>query len=200
MIGYSSKLEGLNKFGEKSIFIGSKIGYASYISKNTNLQNVNIGRYCSIGPNVITIHGTHPAKVFVSTHPSFFSTDFTPSYTREQLFEEKPAPLNSKEPYTTLIGNDVWIGASVNIIEGVKLGDGCIVAAGSLVNKDVEPYSIVGGVPAKHIRYRFEPNEINFLMDFKWWNKPIEWIKENSYCFTNIKSFIDSQSLKKENK
>ena len=197
MIGFSSKLEGNNKFGENSKFIGSKIGYASYISNNTNLQNVKIGRFSSIGPNVITIHGTHPTSMFVSTHPSFFSTDFTPSYTKKQLFKEKPTPLNDEEPYITLIGNDVWIGASVNIIEGVKLCDGCIVAAGSLVNKDVEPYSIVGGVPAKHIRYRFEPNEIKFLLKLKWWNKSKEWIQQNSFSFTDIKQLIEFQKKNK---
>ncbi|WP_299325045.1 DapH/DapD/GlmU-related protein [uncultured Maribacter sp.] len=191
-VGYSSKLIGNNIIGENCSFIGSKLGFASYISKDTHLQDVKIGNYCSIGPNVLSIHGTHPTKKYVSTHPAFFSTDFAYSYTKEQLFKEKPEPLESNEPYKTLIGNDVWVGASVNIIEGVKLGDGCIVAAGSLVNKDVEPYSIVGGVPAKHIRYRFEPNEIVFLLDFKWWQKSEEWIRTNSLLFSDIKEFINN--------
>tara|TARA_R110000751_G_scaffold77946_1_gene157115 strand:+ start:18150 stop:18866 length:717 start_codon:yes stop_codon:yes gene_type:complete len=189
-IGFSSKLMGKNLIGENSSFICSKLGIASYISNDSHLQNVKIGKYCSIGPNVLSIHGTHPTKVFVSTHPAFFSTDFIPSYTEKQLFTEKTLPINSNEPYKTLIGNDVWIGASVNIIEGVKLGDGCIIAAGSLVNKDVQPYSIVGGVPAKHIRYRFDQNEIEFLLDFKWWNKPEEWLQNNVLLFSNITEFI----------
>jgi len=191
-IGLSSKLEGKNLVGENCSFIGSKLGFASYISKNTHLQNVKIGKYCSIGPNVISIHGTHPTKDFVSTHPAFFSTDFKNSYTQKQLFQEKPEPIDNNEPYMTIIGNDVWIGASVNIIEGVKLGDGCIVAAGSLVHKDVEPYSIVGGVPAKHIRYRFEQSETAFLLKFKWWQKSEEWIKKNSLLFSDIKKFINN--------
>ena len=192
LVGISSILEGKNSIGEKTSFIGSKIGFASYVSKNSELQNVKIGRYTSIGPDVKTIHGIHPTKKFVSTHPMFFSTDFHifPTYTDKPLFNETPDKINPNETYTTEIGNDVWIGAAVNIIEGVKIGDGSIIASGAMVNKDVAPYSIVGGVPAKHIRYRFEPNEIAFLIEFKWWYKPEVWIKTNASLFSNIAEFI----------
>jgi len=191
-IGFSSKLEGKNSIGENSSFIGSKIGFASYVSKNSQLQNIKIGKYCSIGPNVLTIHGTHPTKIFVSTHPAFFSPDlhFNPSYTKKQLFKEQPDRLIENEPYTTEIGNDVWIGASVNIIEGVKIGDGCIIASGALVNKDIPPYSIVGGVPVKFIRKRFDDSDIAFLLRFKWWERSEKWIIKNAHLFTDIKSFI----------
>ncbi len=198
VIGYKAKigpscfLEGKNSFGESTTFIGSYIGFASYIAKNSSLQDVKIGKYCSIGPNVNTIHGNHPTNTFVSTHPSFFSTDMPTgfSYTTNQLFKEKPNKLNDKEPYTTKIGNDVWIGASVNIIEGVKIGDGCIIASGALINKDIAPYSIVGGVPAKLIRKRFKDEEIEFLRNFKWWQRPEKWIEQNASMFTDIKKFI----------
>jgi acetyltransferase-like isoleucine patch superfamily enzyme len=78
------------------------------------------------------------------------------------------------------IGNDVWIGAKATIMSGVNIGHGSIVAAGSLVTKDVEPYSIVGGNPAKHLKYRFDKNQIDDLLDIAWWNWNESKIKENA--------------------
>ena len=75
-------------------------------------------------------------------------------------------------------------------MEGVTIGDGAIIAANALVTKDVVPYSIVGGVPAKHIKWRFDESQRDFLINFKWWDKPVEWIKENADSFDEINSFI----------
>ncbi|MBU9735538.1 CatB-related O-acetyltransferase [Lachnospiraceae bacterium ASD5720] len=86
-----------------------------------------------------------------------------------------------------IIGNDVWIGDGAQIIGGHKIGDGAIVAAGAVVTKDVLPYSIVGGVPAKIIRFRFEKDDINYLMQLKWWDKDREWIEKHAAYFENIK-------------
>ena len=84
------------------------------------------------------------------------------------------------------MGNDVWIGDGVKIMEGVTIADGTIVAAGANVVKDTEPYSIVGGNPARPIRYRFNEEQIKFLLDLKWWNKPENWIDEYAKYFDNI--------------
>lgn len=190
-VGPSCILNGNNRFGDRTKFIGSSIGFASYISNNASIQNTKIGKFCSIGPFVRTIHGTHPTKKFVSTHPAFFSTANTVgfSFTDKQLFKESPDKIDPDEPYTTSIGNDVWIGASVNIIEGVQIGDGAIVASGALVNRDIPPYTIFGGVPARFIRKRFNDSEIEFLMELKWWDKPKEWMKQNVKLFSDIKTF-----------
>ena len=99
----------------------------------------------------------------------------------KNLFDEFPS---------TDIGNDVWIGNNVIIKYGVKIGDGAILGAGAVVTKDVEPYSIVGGVPAKVIKYRFSPDEIKFLLAFKWWDKDLNWLKENKHKFQNIGEFM----------
>jgi virginiamycin A acetyltransferase len=87
--------------------------------------------------------------------------------------DSEPSPKGD-----TIIGNDVWIGYEATIMPGVKIGDGAIIGAKALVNKDVEPYSIVGGVPAKLIRKRFADETIQFLLELKWWDQDIKTIME----------------------
>ena len=103
------------------------------------------------------------------------------TYSKERRFEEFKAQIE--------IGNDVWIGDSAIIMDGVKIGDGSIIAAGAVVTKDVPPYAIVGGVPAKIIRYRFDEDDINFLLELSWWEKDKKWIKENAEKFSDIRNF-----------
>lgn len=177
--------EGMNVFHRDVVFMG-KIGYGSYIGERSCLNAV-IGRYCSISSDVKTISGTHPTTGFVSTHPCFFSTKkqagFT--YVTEDLFNEEI--FVDSERHLVQIGNDVWIGSNVLILPGVHIGDGAVIAAGAVVTKDVEPYSIVGGVPAKIVRYRFESKEIrNKLSEIKWWNMPQSWIQEHADLFKDV--------------
>tara|TARA_Y100001933_G_scaffold251641_1_gene289595 strand:- start:1256 stop:1885 length:630 start_codon:yes stop_codon:yes gene_type:complete len=190
-IGFSVECEGSNGFGRNSSIVASRIGYGSYIAEGTKISKAVIGRYCSIGPNVNCIFGKHPSTTFVSTHPSFFALK-TPvgfTYADKQYFTEFAAPHEGN--YSITIGNDVWIGANVSLMDGVKIGDGAIVAANALVTKDVEPYSIVGGVPAKIIKKRFTDKEIAFLLQFKWWEKSKEWIANNASHFRNIEDFME---------
>lgn len=181
-VGFSTKFEGCNKISPNTVFDG-KIGYASYIGMNCFIC-ADIGRYSCIANNVITTSGTHPTKKWVSVHPAFYSSmkQCGFSYTDKNLFNESTSRIT--------IGNDVWIGASVTILGGVKIGDGAIVAAGAVVTKDVEPYTIVGGVPAKEIRKRFNDEQIEFLLKTKWWEKDPEWIKNNASRFSNIEEFL----------
>lgn len=193
-ISKSSILEGHNGIGFNSHFISSKIGFASYISENSKFYNTKIGKYCSIGAEVLIIRGNHPSSTFVSTHPAFFSlrkhTGFT--FSKEQIFDEFPKPIEEGEPYTTIIGNDVWIGTRVSILDGVQIGDGAIIAAGSLVNKDVPPYAIYGGVPARLIKYRFDKEQIEFLAELKWWDRPMKWLKQHQQEFISIDKLTKS--------
>ena len=190
-IGYSSAFEGKNKLGNNSVFVSSALGYASYIGDKSRFSRTQIGRFCSIGPNVECIFGRHPAHTFVSTHPAFFSINHSIglSYVREQQFQEHPEPLDQEGKYSIVIGNDVWIGANVAILDGITIGDGAIIAANALVTKDVPPYTIVGGVPAKVLKKRFTDKQITFLLNLKWWKKPVDWISEHGQYFNDIEKF-----------
>ena len=190
-IGFSVVCEGKNAFGRNSSIVSSKIGYGSYLAEGAKLAKARIGRYCSIGPNVNCIFGKHPANTFVSTHPTFFALK-TPvgfTYAENQYFEEFAKPHDGA--FSITLGNDVWLGANVSLMDGVTIGHGAIVAANALVTKDVEPYAIVGGVPAKPIKKRFTEDQIAFLLDYNWWDKSPEWIRENAAHFRNIENFIN---------
>ena len=160
-----------------------RMGRFSYVGRETQVYHARIGSFTSIGPQVLIGLGEHPADGFVSTHPMFYSDrgQSNPVLVEKPLFEEMPV---------TEIGNDVWIGARAILRTGVKIGDGAIVAAGAVVVKDVEPFSIVGGVPAKHIRYRFSKEEIERIQRSEWWTKDLRWLKENREAMTHISRFV----------
>jgi acetyltransferase-like isoleucine patch superfamily enzyme len=159
------------------------VGDFTYVAKNTELNNVRLGKFCSIGPYILCGLGAHPSRTFVSTHPVFYSTlgQGGEVWVQKDLFDEYPV---------TTIGNDVWIGANTVIRDGVTIGNGAIIAAGSVVTGDVEPYAVMGGVPAKLIRKRFTEEEILFLEEFKWWDKDPGWIKENRQYFLDIQQLV----------
>ena len=181
-IGLKSSFEGSNKIGENTSFSG-KMGRCSYIGANS-VVFANVGRYCSIATDVITVSGKHPTKDWVTTHPAFFSTakQCGTTYVSESCFPEKTNPA--------VIGNDVWIGYGARILGGVKIGDGAIVAAGAVVTQDVPDYAIVGGVPAKVIRYRFTEEQIQKLQKIRWWEKDEQWLAKHADKFSQIDTFI----------
>ena len=162
-----------------------QIGSFTYICKNTAIFKTVIGKFCSIGPDCKIGLGSHPSKDFVSTHPVFYSTQKQSVIT----FSDKDY---FKEHYEITIGNDVWIGTNAIILDGVTIGDGAIIAAGAVVTKNVPAYAIYGGVPAKLIRYRFKKEVIDFLLDFKWWQKDEKWLRQNFKDFHDINKFIQT--------
>ena len=151
-------------FGNKSyavapfLLINVQLGDHSYIARNAQAANVSIGKFCSIGPNFCCGLGIHPLDGF-STSPYLY-------------------PNGAEEHKPVFIGNDVFIGANVTILDGVTIGDGAVIGAGAVVTKDIPPYAIAVGVPAKTIKYRFDENTQQLLLAEKWWEKSDEEIQK----------------------
>lgn len=182
--------------GKNAVFNGTEvqgcdIGLCTYIANNSKIGSAKIGKFCAIGDNVRIMMGRHPSKDFVSVHPCFYSTKKIGGvrFSSEQKFQEH-LYVDKENKHVVEIGNDVWVGNNVIIMDGIKIGDGAIIGAGAVVTKDVLAYSIVGGVPAKLIRFRFSKEQIDFLLKFKWWDKDFIWIKNNYNYFSNIEDFI----------
>ena len=148
----------------------TEIGDYSYINSNSSIENATIGKYCSISSGVYVCPYNHKRE-YISTSP----------YNR----------YYSNEIKRVYIGNDVLISLNVIILEGVRIGNGAIIGAGSIVTKDVNPYEIVAGVPAKHIRYRFSKERIEYLQNLNWWDKDPVLIKKNQAFFNNESDFFD---------
>lgn len=158
-----------------------EVGYATYINKNTILYCSKIGKYCSIGENVRGGFGQHPLN-YISTHPSFFYD--TNSQLGWTFFDpSQRSPYNpyryckGEDKFLSKIGHDVWIGSHAMLMDGITIGTGAVIGAGSVVTKDVPPYAIVAGVPARIIKYRHSPETIKCLLESKWWEMTFEEIE-----------------------
>lgn len=156
------------------------LGDLTYVGDKSRICNASIGKYCCIAPEVLIGLGKHPSRDFISTHPAFYST----ACQSQIAFAEKT--YFNEEISQTNIGNNVWIGARVIIVGGISIGDGAIIAAGSVVTKDIPSYAIFGGVPAKLLRYRFTQEQIKKLTEIPWWDKDIEWLKQNHKLLHDI--------------
>lgn len=141
---------------------------------------VQIGAFTSIAENVNVSKGNHPIDT-VSTHNFFYLKSFG------FVDDMRADPARGNAPIS--IGHDVWIGRDVTILTGVTIGTGAIIAAGAVVAKDVPPYAIVGGVPARLIRHRFDEETIARLLASRWWSWPDETLKANLGRFYDSKNF-----------
>ena len=164
--------------GPGAIWKGScEIGAFSYVGPGSIVKRTTIGRYCSIATNVTIGPSDHNMEI-LSTHP-FASGWYGPfRYSEESKKIRSRTKHNQSKSPQTIIGNDVWIAANVVVRRGVTIGDGAVVAAGAVVVKDVEPYAIVGGVPARLIRYRFDEPIRRRLLDLQWWNYDLSKLNE----------------------
>ena len=183
-------LEGNNKIMRGAGISNSYIGRNTYIRENSLLLNCYVGRFCSIASDVKVVSLDHPSSVFVSTCPTFFSTlkQNGQSFVDKNTYNEHL----TIEGYDVIIGNDVWIGCNAIIKGGIRIGDGAIIAMGAVVTKDVPPYAIVGGVPAKIIRYRFKEEQIEKLLKIQWWDNDDTWLKDHKESFSNINIFLNN--------
>ena len=174
------EFEGTHSLGDYSASYASKFGCYTYYGSHTNIRHAHVGKFCSIGSFVTIGLWSHPVRRNVSTHPIFFS----PIGQAGGVQWTDRAEMQEAAP--VMIGNDVWIGDGVRILGGLAIGDGAVIGAGAVVTRDVPPYAIVAGVPARIIRMRFSEQEIARLIDMKWWDWPVETLRESRRRFSDI--------------
>jgi acetyltransferase-like isoleucine patch superfamily enzyme len=159
-------IDGPVRLGAVVVERGCRIGKYTYIGSGSRIgANTVFGSYCSVGSDVVTAAIEHPTNL-LSTHPFQYSNKL---FAEVDDFDSVTRITRTKERETTIIGNDVWIGAKAIIKQGINVGTGAIIGSGAVVTKDVAPYSIVGGVPSKIIRFRFDTNTIEKLLASEWW-------------------------------
>lgn len=192
----SSCFEGHNKVGKFSIFQG-KMGMYSYMGDNSVVLG-EVGRFTSIADRVHIIAGRHPLRApFVSTHPAFYALKSAvgKTFVDKQLFDEyafaNNPTVSSERGKPVIIGNDCWIGEGASIISGVNISDGAVILANATVTKDVPPYAIVAGIPAKIVAYRYDEDTITKLLKIQWWNKEEQVLKDNAFLFSDIEAFLN---------
>ena len=162
------------------------MGDYSYIGRNSRLIHADVGKFCSIAGETKIGMGTHTLDN-ISTSPIF-----TESKNGTKHSWVKVSAVN---PFKRVkVGNDVWIGVRTMVMGGVTIGDGAVIGAGSIVTRDIPPYAVVVGVPAKVIRYRFTQEQIDALLANPWWNLPEEQLRKQIELFQsseNIEEMIN---------
>lgn len=174
---------------EDILFKGAPIGKMSYGFHRLSVHSIKglscVGRFCSLGARV-EVRGFHHPLDWVSTNPFLYKSD------REVIDSNKALPEDCiAKNKKVKIGHDVWIGQGVQILRPVTIGDGAVVAAGSVVCKDVPAYAIVGGVPAKVLRYRIDEKLIGKMLAIKWWDWSLEEIRERVADFYIVDEFVE---------
>lgn len=152
------------------------LGDYTYIGYNTNIYHAQIGKFCSISKDVSIGLASHPTSL-ISTSPIFVNRVNGTGYSWTDL------NIFNSVPDKVIIKNDVWIGMKSTIMGGVTVGNGAIIAAHSVVTKDVPAYAVVGGVPAKIIKFRFSEDIIRELENSAWWDLPDEVLKSRIAAF-----------------
>ena len=162
------------------------IGEYSYICHTTKMGAVKIGKFCSIGNDVILGAGNHPYDT-ITTSPFIYSRKKVAMLGNILVAEDNLWKPEQKSPEQSMaiIENDVWIGARAIVKCGVRVHNGAIIGAGAVVTHDVPPYAIVAGVPAKVIKYRFDEETIKKLEDLKWWDYPKDFIVKLPFADIN---------------
>lgn len=186
----TTTLESPTRFGGGYMDIGF-MGAFSFTNFRGFVRAKSIGRFCSIAPNVSIGMGEHSIESISSSitfemNPSERLTKFTTlmddgnfvNFIKNEIREQRKDKRYSKP---TIIGNDVWVGTGAVILAGINIGDGAVVAAGSVITKDIPPYAIVGGVPAKIIKYRYDERLIERLLKSKWWEYGADIVKGLDY-------------------
>lgn len=170
--------------GPRSILHEVKFDDYSYCGPDVIFKFCDIGKFCSIAAQVAINPGNHPMWRVTQHHATY----------RRQLYdfaaEDDSDFFQHRRDDHVAIGHDVWIGNGAKIMAGVTVGTGAVIAAGAVVTKDVAPYTVVGGVPAKLIKERFSKRVAEQILSVAWWDWPHELIKERLADFNDVESFL----------
>lgn len=176
--------------GTANVKHSCNIGNYTFINSGTTLfPATKMGKFCSIGKNCELGAFDHPTTWLSSSAVQYNLKLHFPDYIDD--FEQKKI----ERPTETIFGNDVWVGSLAVVKRGLTIGDGAIIAGGSVVVKDVPAYAIVGGVPAKVLKYRFDDETVERLKKLQWWDMPMEDLKDIS--FDNIQLAVEELEAKK---
>ena len=168
----NSQLDEYSNVATWADIIKSHIGKRTSVGRYTKVRHADIGAYCAISWDVTIGADQHPTNR-ISGSAAFF----------QERFGLVKADISKGEVLRTTVGNDVLIGCNAVIKSGVKIGSGAIIGSGAVVINDVEPYEVVGGVPAKHIAWRFSESIRHRLLESEWWNWEDEKIKNSIELF-----------------
>lgn len=178
----SSQIDPTAKINAGCSVYGSTVGRYSYMGYDCEVINTHIGSFCSLASGIHIGLAEHPTS-WISTSPVFQNV-------KNSSVKKKFAHIPLPESKRTTIGHDVWIGTNAIIKKGVHIGIGAVIASGAVVTKDVEPYAIVGGCPAKLIRYRFDNDMIEKLLSSKWWEKDDSILEQIGHFANNPEAFL----------
>lgn len=176
------KIDKSSKVCSGSQIVNSSMNKYSYVANFCCIIHTEIGSFCSIADNCIIGGSSHPMQ-WVSTSPAF--------YNGKNILKKNFSKHHYIATIKTNIGNDVWIGSNCLIKGGITIGDGAIVGMGSVVTKNIEPYTVVAGNPAKQIKKRFNDDIIERLLQTKWWEFDDASLKEKSKLFLNTERFLE---------
>lgn len=188
-VSFFAKIDNKSAISRKARVYGhvqvtsSSMGDFSYIGRYSRMIHADIGKFCSIAGETKIGIGTHTLDK-ISTSPIF-----TEAKNGTKHSWVKMSAVNPFKRVT--VGNDVWIGVRTMVMGGITIGDGAVIGAGSIVTKDIPPYAIAVGVPAKVIRYRFPQEQIDALLANPWWNLPEEQLRKRIELFQSSDNIAD---------
>jgi len=176
-IGNGSKVEA------GSAFLSSTMGRYSFCGYDCEISSADIGDFCSIANYVAIGGGQHPID-WVGTSPVF--------YQGRDSVKKKFSAFPRSAPKRVIIGSDVWIGYRAVILQGISIGHGAVIGAGAVVTRDVEPYSIVAGLPARHLRFRFDDELRAALLASQWWECDDAMLAACAHEIRDPKKFLEA--------
>lgn len=189
LVSRDTAIEAPVRLEKNTRLVHCSLGRGTYIAGSCRLDRVKIGRFCSIGAELLVATGDHPTSGFASTHPAFFSDARQAGF----AFADRtiiPERRLTASGWSAEVGNDVWIGHRVILLGGVSIGTGAVVGAGAVVTRDLDPYGIFAGVPARQVGRRCTEREATELLASEWWERDLWWLRDNWQAFNSIPAVL----------